>query len=154
MAENFDLDLGPAIREALINETEISAHLSTYEGAPAVFTRRPVPSEATLPLIIVNDPVAITDEDGLTSDRPVWGPGDIAFYGRKAAPGTDEDQTRLIQQLSLRARLLFHRQKWALRVGGFHVIDIRASGPVPAPVDDDKTIGRIVSLIVRLGRNS
>jgi hypothetical protein len=154
VAEDFDLDLGPAIREALLAATQIAAHLSVYDGSPAVFTRRPVPSEADYPLIIVNDPVAITDEDGLTSDRPLWGPGDIAIYGRKATPGTVEDHTRLVQQLGIRTRLLFHRQKWALQVGGFHVIDIRASGPVPAPVDDDKTIGRIVSLLVRLGRVS
>jgi hypothetical protein len=154
VADDFDLDLGPALREALLNEPSIATNLSVYAHEPAVFTRRPVPSEAVYPLIICNDPTAITDEDGLRSDRPVWGPGDIAIYGRKAAPGSPEDQTRLVQQIGLRARRLFHRQKWALQVEGFHVIDIRASGPVPAPVDDDKTVGRIVSLIVRLGRNS
>lgn len=154
MADDFDLDLGPAIREALLTDAFVATNLSTYDNEPAIFTRRPVPSAAVYPLIICNDPTAITDEDGLRSDRPVWGPGDIAIYGHKAKPGTPEDQTRLVQQIGLRMRRLFHRQKWALQVGGFHVIDIRASGPVPAPVDDDKTVGRIVSLIVRLGRNS
>jgi hypothetical protein len=154
VADDFDLDLGPAIREALLREATIWQALSTYEGSPAVFTRRPVPAGADYPMIIVNDPVTISDADGLTSDRPVWGPGDIAFYGRKAAPGTEEDQTRIVQQLALAARRLFHRNKWSLQVGGFHVIDVRATGPVPAPVDDDKTMGRVVSLVIRLGRDS
>jgi hypothetical protein len=153
VADDFDLDLGPALREALIGETTISANLSVWDGDPAVFTRRPVPDEAEYPMILLNDPSALSDADGLTSERPIW-MGSVAIYGRKAAPGSAEDQTRLVQQLGLRVRRLLHRQKWALQVGGFHVIDIRASGPVPAPVDDDKTIGRIVSLIVRLGRNT
>lgn len=152
MASDFDLDLGPAIREALIGDTAIATELATWNNEPAVFTRRPVPDDAGFPQAIVNDAAAISDEDGLTSDRPVW-MGDVVFYGRKAAPGSTEDQTREVQQTAIRARRLFHRQKWALQVGGFHVIDIRASGPVPAPVDDDKTIGRVVSLIVRLGRD-
>jgi hypothetical protein len=152
MADDYGLDLGPAFREALIDATPISSALSTFNEEPAVFTRRPVPDNAEFPLIIVNPPASISDEDGLVSDRPVW-MGDVAVYGAKAAPGSDEDQTRIVEQIALRVRTLFHRQKWALPVGGFHVIDIRATGPVPAPVDDDKTVGRIVSLIVRLGRN-
>jgi hypothetical protein len=148
-----DLDLGPAIRSALIDETEISSHLALCEGEPGVFTRRPVPAEAEYPMVIVNDPAALGDEDGVNSDRPVW-MGDVAFYGRVAAPGSPEDQTRIVQQIALRARLLFHRQRFALQVEGFHVIDIRASGPVPGPVDDDKEVGRVVSLIIRLRRNA
>lgn len=151
MAADHDLDLGPALREALIAATAISANLAVFNEEPAVFTRRPVPDEAGMPLIICNDPAALGEADGLTSDRPVW-MGDVAIYGHKAAAGSEEDQTRIVQILGNRVRTLFHRQKWALQVGGFHVIDIRASGPVPAPVDDDKTVGRIVSLIVRLGR--
>lgn len=151
MADDYGLDLGPAFREALIAAAPISSVLSVYDEEPAVFTRRPVPDAAEYPLIIVNDPASLGDADGLTSSHPVWS-GDIAIYGQKGAPGTAEDHTRIVQQAALAVRTLFHRQKWALSVGGFNVIDIRATGPVPAPVDDDKTIGRIVSLIVRLGR--
>jgi hypothetical protein len=118
-----------------------------------VFTRRPVPDEAEFPMIIVNDPAALSDEDGLTrTARSGW----ATWRFTAARPRRERRRTR--RESSSRSRsgcaALFHRQKWALQVGGFHVIDIRASGPVPAPVDDDKTIGRIVSLIVRLGRNA
>lgn len=154
MADDHDLDLGPAIREALLGESGVADLLSTWTGEPAVFTRRPVPADATDPMIIVNPPRSVTDADGLTSDRPVW-MGDVAIYGRRGAPGDPtEDDTRVVEQIGIRIRALFHRQRFALQVGGFHVIDIRAAGPVPAPVDDDKTVGRIVSLIVRLRRGS
>lgn len=151
MAADHDIDLGPAIREALIDEVPISSELATYEGAPAVFTRRPVPADAEYPMVVVNE-IAVGDEDGLKSDRPLC-MYDVAFYGLNAAPGSPEDQLRIVQAIAILARKLFHRQRWALQVGGFHVIDIRASGPVPAPVDDDKEVGRVVSLTVRLGRN-
>lgn len=153
MASDHDLDLGPAIREALLGESTIATALASYNGAGAVFTRRPVPADAGYPMIIVNQPTALVDADGVNSDRPVW-MGDIAIYGLVGEPGTEEDQTRTVDALGFRTRKLFHRQKWALQVGGFHVIDIRASGPVPAPVDDDKEIGRTVSLIVRLRRGN
>lgn len=151
MADDFDLDLGPAFREAILGESAIADELATFNGEPAFFTRRPVPEEADYPMGLVNPPAAITDEDGLRSDRPVW-MGDVLFYGLKGAPGSAEDQTRTVDRLGYRVRNLFHRNRFALSVGGFHVIDIRASGPVPAPVDDDKEIGRAVSLIVRLRR--
>lgn len=152
MADDFDLDLGPAFREALMGNAEIAPNLSIYIGEPAIFTRRPVPDEAEYPLILLDAPAALGDEDALNTERPIW-MGDVKVYGNKAAPGTDLDQTRIVELIGFAIRRQFHRQKWALQVGGFHVIDIRASGPVPAPVDDDKTIGRVVSLIVRLGRN-
>lgn len=153
MADDFDLDLGPAIREAILLEPTIADDLGEYSHEPAVFTRRPIPQDAPDLYILINPPAAIGDEDPLNAERTVW-MGDIAIYGKKAAPGSDEDDTRTVEALGFRVRRFLHRQKWALQVGGFHVIDIRASGPVPAPVDDDKTIGRIVSLIVRLGRNA
>lgn len=153
MAADHDLDLGPAIREALLDEALIAGELAVYADSRAVFTRRPVPEDAGYPMVLINPPAALTDEDGLTSDRPVW-MGDVLVYGLKGAPGTAEDQTRTVEQLGFRVRNLFHRQRWALQVGGFHVIDVRASGPVPAPVDDDKEIGRAISLIVRLRRGN
>lgn len=151
MAADFDLDLGPALREALLDDAGIAGDLPEYDDSLAIFTRRPVPDDAPFPMILLPGPSAVGDEDGLVSDRPVW-MGDVLIYGNKAAPNTPEDQTRKVEALGFKVRRLLHRQKWALQVGGFHVIDIRATGPVPAPVDDDKTIGRVVSLVVRLGR--
>jgi hypothetical protein len=78
---------------------------------------------------------------------------DLAVYGRKGKPGTAQDQTRVVERLGFRLRTHFHRQKFSVQPEGFSVIDVRAGGPVPAPTDDDQTIGRLVSLIVRLRRD-
>jgi hypothetical protein len=146
-----DLDLAPALRAALIGEPTIADPLSEWQNEPAVFTRRPVPKDAADPMIIVNPPAAIGDDDGLTSDRPVV-QLDIAIYGKKAAPGDASDQTRIVEALGFRVRDLFHRQKFAILPDGFSVIGITAAGPFPAPVDDEETVGRLVSLTIRLRR--
>lgn len=149
---DHDLDLGPATRDALIGNVEVAPFLDLWANEPAAFTRRPVPASAGYPMIIVNTPAALGDEDGLISDRPVI-QYDVAIYGRVGSPGTADDHTRIVEELGFAVRRQFHRNRWALQVGGFHVIDVRASGPVPAPVDDDKEVGRVVSLTVRLRRN-
>jgi hypothetical protein len=144
--------MGPPIRAALIGEASIADQLSKWKDAPAVFTRRPVPDEATYPLAIVNPDAAISDDDALNSERPIV-VRDIVFYGRKAPAGDPLDQTRIVEALGFRARALFHRQKFSVRPAGFSVIGIVAAGPFPAPVDDEGTVGRLVSLTIRLRRD-
>lgn len=147
------LDMSAPIRTALIQAAGIGDELGVYQDEPAVFTRRPVPDEATaFPQIIVNPDASLTDEDGLTSERPVC-LRDIGIYGRKGRPGSADDQTRLVEALGFRTRALFHRQRFSIVPDGYSVVDIRAGGPVPAPVDDDATVGRLVSLTIRLRRN-
>jgi hypothetical protein len=152
MIDADDLDLGVPIRKSLLANPDIAGELDQYESEPAVFTRRPVPPDAPDLIVIVNSPYAITDADGLTSDRPIVNL-DLAVYGRKGKPGTAQDQTRVVERLGFRLRTHFHRQKFSVQPEGFSVIDVRAGGPVPAPTDDDQTIGRLVSLIVRLRRD-
>lgn len=147
-----DLDLAGPIRDSLMANTEIALELEEWNGEPAIFTRRPVPSDAPDLIILINAPFAITDADGLTSDRPVV-QLDLAIYGRKGEAGTAQDQTRIVERLGFRIRRHFHRQRFSVQPEGFSVIDVRAGGPVPAPTDDDQTIGRIVALIVRLRRD-
>jgi hypothetical protein len=126
--------------------------LQQWKGEPAIFTRRPVPSDAPDLIILINPPASISDADGLTSDRPIVSI-DVAVYGRKGEPQSAEDQTREVERLGFRIRTHFHRQKFSVQPEGFSVIDVRAGGPVPAPTDDDQTIGRLVPLVVRLRRD-
>jgi len=155
-----DLDLGPPLRTAIIEDDgavfdgkTFAETLAAWENEPAVFTRRPVPASAKYPLCVVNPPRAINDIDGLTSRRPVV-LLDLAFYGRKSEPGSADDQTRIVEAQGRRAYVLFHRQKFSVQIEGFSVIDIVASGPFAGPVDDEGTVARIVTLRMRLGRNS
>jgi hypothetical protein len=143
--------VGEAIRTALIGDELIADALSKWQGEPAVFTRRPAPADAKDPMIIVNPDAAIGDEDALSSPRPVV-MRDVAVYGKKAAPGDTSDQTRKVERIAYRMRELFHRQKFSLVLDGYSVIGIVVAGPVPAPVDDDVTVGRLISLTIRLAR--
>lgn len=139
------------LRKALSEDAGIVLRLEEYKGEPAVFTRRPVPHDAPGRIAIIN-PGNISDWDALAVDRPWWS-GTIAFYGVKGEPGSDQDDTRKVEEAADLARELFHRQRFSVQVAGFSVIEIVAGGPVPGPTDDDNEVARIVSLRIRLRRN-
>lgn len=159
----MSLDIGPAIRTTLIGGHDdlppqladlvelIVGRLGEWHEAPSVFAFRPAPEDAGDPIIIINPDASIGDQDGLTSNRPVV-QRDIAIYGRKGTPGDPSDDSPKVEQLGFLIRELFHRQRFSVRPEGYSVTDIVASGPVPAPVDDDGEVGRLVSLTIRLRR--
>jgi hypothetical protein len=138
-----DLNLAAPIRTALIDALSISGELADWRGEPAVFTRRPIPGDATYPLIIVSPDIAVTDEDALKTRRPIV-LRDVTIYGEQP------DQYRTVEALGYRVRLLFHRQRFSIAVPGYHVVDIRCSGPMVAPADDLDHLARLVTLRVRL----
>lgn len=142
-------DVGPALRAAVIANAAISSELSQWQGAPAVFTRLPLPEDASFPCVAIPFEASTLDQDALTSQRTVI-VRDIMVYGNIAAPGTDEDQTRVVDDIARELRTMFHRNKAALVNTSYHVIDIVVNGPRPAPVDDDKTVGRMVTLTLRI----
>jgi hypothetical protein len=136
------VDLGPALYAALINEDSIVSRLGTFMS-PSVHTRRPVPEGANYPLIVVTPNVSISDVDALTSRRPVV-ICDIITYGEQ------DSQYRVVEEVSYLVRELFHRKRDSLSVAGFYVVDVVASGPIPAPADDFQHVARAVTLTVRL----
>jgi hypothetical protein len=146
----MSLDLGPSIRTALIEATAISEKLTLWKNEPSIHTRRPVPADVEYPFALVDAPAAIGDADGLTSDRPIVN-CDVKVYGRQ---GGRVDQYRLVEQLGFAIRDLFHRKKWAISPEGYQVVDIVASGPIPGPTDDEKTVARMVGLTIRLRRTT
>lgn len=148
----MSLDVGPAIRAALIGNAPIAALLPNWRGGPAVFAYRPVPADAPDRLIIINPDISITDQDGLTSDRPIVA-RDIAIYGNVGPAGDPADDTPIVEALGYMIRALFHRQRFSVQIDGYSVIQALASGPTVAPVDDDKEVGRMVGLTISLRRN-
>lgn len=139
------------IREAIVTDDVLAAGLADWMGEPACFTRRPIPDDAKEVFCVVNPPET-NDIDALVARRDQVMVS-IAFYGVKAESRDPADQTRAVEELAERARLLFHRNKWAIQSDAFQIIDIVASGPFAGPTDDDKQVARIVNLRVRLGRN-
>lgn len=140
-------DLSEPLRDAIIGATDISSELAQWRGEPAVFTRRPIPGDATYPNCAISPDITQTDADALVSRRPIV-VRDIVFYGKQP------DHYRLIERLGYAAYELFHRNRFAIEPpAGYRVIQITAIGPVPAPTDDAKTVGRMVSLTIQLERN-
>lgn len=139
------MNLKAPIRAAIVANAGITASLATYLGAPAVFTKRPVPEDAGYPCIVIeSDP--IRDEDGLTSLRPVV-LADVVVYGTNDPQGSEY---RAVENIGYALRTLFHRQRWSLTVSGATVIDVTVAGPFQAPTDDEKKVARGVTLQVRL----
>lgn len=136
-------DLSAPIYAALTGAGGITASLATYEGAAAIFTRRPIPADCAYPLCISAGDVTRGDEDLLSSPLQVI-VRDIAFYGQQPR------DYRAVEAMALAARDLFHRKRQSLIVPGWNVLDVRCSGPIPAPTDDDQTCGRLLTLTVRL----
>lgn len=155
------IDLGPALRAAILDQQNptlqpiaqaIVAELPPYLGEPAVFAYRPIPADSPRRVIVINEDAAISDADGLTSDRPII-QRDVIAYGVRGAPGDTSDDSAAIEAMGYQLRALFHRQKFSVRLHGYSVIQITATGPVPAPVDDDGEVARVVSLTISLRRN-
>ena len=144
----MNIDLAPLLREALMNCIPIAGELSEWNGEPAIFTRRPIPSDAAFPNCAIGPNIGIIDADALAEQRPII-TRDILFYGEQP------DQLRAVDRMAYAARGLFHRQRFAIDAPeGFSVIDIVAHGPISAPASSDKYVGRVVTLTIRLGELS
>lgn len=138
-----NLNLVAPIRVALVADSDITDLLGTYQGNPSIHTRRPVPEQAMYPMLVISSSVAIGDFDGLKSNRPI-AVHDVIAYGQK------DDSYRVVEELGYLLRNKFHRNRTVISVPSYNVVSLVASGPIPAPVDDIKFIGRVVSLTVQL----
>ena len=149
----MSLNISEPIREALLGMYPITDLLGTYVGEPSIFTRRPVPSEAAYPMVVISPDVVVYDQDALDRRRPVV-MRDLAVYGQENATrnGAQVSDYRVIESLGYELRERFHRQKDVLIFpdADYHVIDIVASGPIVAPTGDERLIGRVVTLTIRL----
>jgi len=140
-------DLSEPIRTALLEAVAISSGLGVWQGDPAVFTRVPVPADAPYPMSVVSADVAITDDDYLNSEMPIV-VRDVLFIGQLGAPGADH--YRVVEDMARQARALFHNKRFAISVPGFHVRDLRCSGPIPGPTDTVDEVSRVVTLVAQL----
>lgn len=137
------MNLAGPLRSALVAFDPIATLLAQYKGEPGVFTKRPIPGDATYPLVLVSPDISITDEDALRTSRPIV-LRDLTVFGEQP------DQYRVVEQIGYLMRGLFHRQRFAISVPSFHVVEIVAMGPRIAPSDDDDHLARVVPLRIRL----
>jgi hypothetical protein len=139
------IDLAPSIRAALLANATLAALLPAWKGSKSIHTRRPVPADAPLPMIVVSPDIGITDED-MVDQQLITVVRDIAVYGSNATAET----YRAVEGIAYLVRDTFHRTRTAIAPSGWMVVDILAVGPFPAGTDDEQTVGRVVTLTMRL----
>lgn len=137
------MNLSPALVTALLAEPSITNDIASWNAGFSIHTMKPVPVDAPYPMIVTADDTTISDEDMLSSQMPVIS-RDVAIYGQ-----VDKDY-RAVERLGYAVREMFHRKKRSITVTGYKVVSIECTGPISAPTDDAKQVGRIVSLRVRL----
>lgn len=143
------MNLAIPLRTAIVGASSIIAELTAYQDSYPVFTRRTVPTDAPYPMIVVSSDVLLGEEDGINDERPVP-VRDIAVYGQNDTPAN----YRKVETIAYALRTLFHRKPGIIIVPGWSVTQILARGPMPAPTDDDQTVGRVVELTIRLYRKN
>jgi hypothetical protein len=138
-----DPDVILSIRDLIVANTAITDLLASYLGAPAVFTRVPVPDAAPYPMITISRNQMQANEDGLDSYRPVL-TYEISAHGRNDLPPT---QYRDVGTLGTLIRALFHRRR-NITLMDWGIIDQRCTGPTElSPVDQITT--RSIRLTIR-----
>lgn len=137
------IDLQPAIRSVILNDLSISSLLPAYNGSKPIFTRRPTPTDAPYPLVLISDTVADSQQDYLACGHRVM-TYDVAVYGYNDTPAN----YRLVQDIARRIANKFHRLKsYEITMPlGSSLIQSTTIGPLSGPVDDDNKIGRVVIL--------
>lgn len=136
-------DVSVPIRGAIIAAAAIVDELTTYKGSEAVFTGN-VPDDTGYPIIVISQDLSLIDE-GFVNSQHLLVRRQLSIYGR-----TDTD-FRKVEALGYLLRDLFHRKPRAFKVTGWTVVNLWASGPQAAPVDEaDRMCGRMIDLRIEL----
>lgn len=143
------MELAEPIRTAIVGNAGITTNLPSYLGSFTVFTRRPVPADALYPMIVISSGLQMGEADGLTDQRPMH-VRDVIVYGSNE----EAVNYRLVETLAESVKDLFHRLWRSITVPGWKVVEIVASGPAPAPTDDEQTVGRMVELAITLAKEN
>lgn len=132
------MNIRSALYSKLAGTSAVTTKLAAYGSGPAIFTARPVPSNAARPylaLSLLSDPT----EDALNSDRrrAIFDVQCVSdFTGSVSAPDA----------LAEAVRDALHQQQ--LTISGGHHIETRCIGAVDAPTDATLT-GVVLTFEIR-----
>ena len=127
--------LTAALYALLAGDATLTALLSTYGSAPAIFTTDPAPGDAELPYIVTAGAVSQSPFDTKTTrGRDVV--RDVRCYASASGSAI------VVEAIAERVRALLHRQE--LAIDGFSWVWASCSGPIGA--DEPDAYGRIVSV--------
>lgn len=134
-------DLAPTIRTFILADTDLVSNLTTYNSQKAVFTRRPVPTDAEYPLMVISPQITASENDYLTNERrtAVY---DITVYGQNDT----SVNYRAVEETAYKLAAKFNRLTDLVLPTGYTLIQAVGLGPIPAPTDDDQKIARLVSV--------
>lgn len=139
-------DLAIPIRTAILGNAAIMNLMPTYVNGDAVFSRRPVPLDAPFPMIVINPDISDRDKGGL-NDQRLSIMRDVAVYGKNDSA----ENYRAAEAVAFAVRSLFHRNRQAISVPGWSVVQIWARGPFETPVrQPDQNLARAVELTIEL----
>jgi hypothetical protein len=134
-----------ALYDRLSNDSELAGLLSTYGGEPAIFSVDPAPADAELPFVVSAGAFAQIPFDTKTGEgRQLW--RDVRCYDE------EKGSTLAIDAIAERIRTLLHR--YALPVTGWGTLLADVTGPAMAADDNERVVGRIVTLRLVLQEES
>lgn len=136
---SFAPDLNPSILEAILNNSDISSKLANFSGSKSIHTRKPVPAGAGYMMVTISPDISSLDDDATNSFRSVI-VKDISVYGKQP------DDYRNVEDVGRKLRELFHRKRRSIAPEDCHVVSVTATGPIPSPTDDEKIVGRTVTV--------
>lgn len=140
-------DILPAIIDTLEADSAITADVPLYQGsAYNIHTRRPAPSDASKPYILVGPYINVNDLTTNMAKPRFEITLDLAIYGDQSTGA----EYRKVERIGRNIFAALHRQPDKLTVNGYHVGRIQCSGPIPAPADDDTIVGRLVTTVVTI----
>lgn len=140
----------PAIYTVLAADSDLTSRISSYNGSPAIFSSKKVPSDVSTPFIHISQPVADVNFDTLKEfGRDIVHDIMIVFPETGSVAALDAAAERV--------RTLLH--KTSLSVSGYQHVQSYTVGPIDAPIEGGRSgfqidevdeVGRLVSVRVLL----
>lgn len=146
------IDLSASIRTRILSVTDITSLLTNYKGSKPIFTRRPAPSDAAYPIIMISPMVGGGIDDDFLKRQRREVTYDLAVYGTNDTA----ENYRKVEKLGFLIAQVFHRlDHFKFETPeGWQLVRAKSFGPMPAPTDDQKFIGRMISVQFLIAQNT
>lgn len=135
------ISLASNIRQFIVADATFAALVADYKNSKAVFTRRPVPTDATFPMAVVSSLVTSRIDDLIDENRRTL-TYDVILYDDNDTVTSQTNAESAINRLIT----LFHRNRSMPVPSGWRLIDTVANGPFNAATDDQAKVARAVTL--------
>lgn len=138
------IDLAVGCRALIVGDSTITDELPAFLDSYPVFTQRPVDERADFPLIIISPNITPGIESDLIDRTLRTITRDISIYGLREP----SEKYVQVETIAFRVWQLFNRMVVTsfTMPSGWDLVQSVAFGPIVAPTDDEKQVGRIVTV--------